>query len=84
MADRVNLNDLIAKEREKLQQRVDRGAFENIQRGAGLATRALGPVAAGAALGAAAGAPFAGIGAIPGALAGATSAALAQPLSDVL
>ena len=83
MADRVNLNDLIAKEREKLQQRVDRGAFENIQRGAGLATRALGPVAAGAALGAAAGAPFAGIGAIPGALAGATSAALAQPLSDV-
>ena len=83
MADRIDLNDLIAKEREKLQQKVERGAFENLQRGAGLAARAVGPVAAGAALGAAAGAPFAGIGAIPGALAGATSAALAQPLSDV-
>lgn len=58
-------------------------AGETLKRSAGLATRALGPIAAGAAAGALAGAPLAGVGAIPGALAGATSAALAGPISDL-
>jgi hypothetical protein len=44
-------------------------AGETLKRSAGLATRALGPIAAGAAAGALAGAPLAGVGAIPGALA---------------
>lgn len=56
---------------------------ESLQRGAGLAARALGPIAAGAAAGAAMGAPFGGVGAIPGALAGAAAAGLAQPISDL-
>jgi hypothetical protein len=58
-------------------------AGETLKRSAGLATRALGPIAAGAAAGALAGAPLAGVGAVPGALAGATSAALAGPISDL-
>lgn len=58
-------------------------AGETLQRSAGLATRALGPIAAGAAAGALAGAPLAGVGAVPGALAGAASAALAGPISDL-
>lgn len=56
---------------------------ESLARGAGLAARALGPMAAGAAMGAAAGAPLAGVGAIPGAIAGATAAGLAQPIADL-
>lgn len=49
---------------------------------AGAATRGLGPIAAGAAVGAAAGAPFAGVGAIPGAAAGAGAAGLAMAVGD--
>lgn len=56
---------------------------ESLARGAGLATRALGPMAAGAATGAGIGALAGGVGAIPGAIAGATAAGLAQPIADL-
>ncbi len=60
----------------------ERSAGESFGRGAGLATRALGPIMAGAGAGAAGGALIGGVGAIPGAIAGATAAALAEPLSN--
>lgn len=82
MAERVNVDELIAKERAKLQERLDRGMFGELERGAGLATRAVGPVGAGMLAGAAMGAPLGGVGALPGALAGGAAAVLAQPLSD--
>ena len=55
---------------------------ESLERGAGLAARALGPLGAGMAAGALAGAPIGGVGAIPGALAGGAAAVLARPISD--
>lgn len=58
-------------------------ALESLQRGAGLATRALGPLGAGMAAGAAMGAPFGGVGAIPGAIAGGTAAVLAEPVANL-
>lgn len=54
-----------------------------IPRQAGLGARAVGPVAAGAAMGAAMGAPFAGVGAIPGAMAGAGAMGLTQFIDKV-
>lgn len=87
MADKIDYDELIAKERAALQQKIDRGlvgqATDALARGTGLATRALGPIIAGGAAGAAMGAPIGGVGAIPGAIAGATAAGLAEPLSDL-
>lgn len=56
----------------------------SITRAAGLATRAVGPIAAGAAAGAAIGAPLGGVGAIPGAIAGAGAAGITQIVDSVL
>lgn len=83
MAEKLNIDELIAKERAALEEKANRGLFGEMARGAGLAARAVGPVLAGGAAGAAMGAPIAGVGAIPGFVAGATSAALAEPLSDL-
>lgn len=83
MAETSTVDELIARERAALEEKVNRGLFGELQRGAGLAARALGPLAAGAAAGAAMGAPFGGVGAIPGAIAGATAAGLAQPVADL-
>ena len=83
MAEKLNIDDLIAKEKAALQQDIDEGSLGALKRGAGLATRAAGPTIAGATAGAAMGAPFAGIGAIPGAIAGAAAANLALPISDL-
>jgi hypothetical protein len=83
MADKVDLDALIAKEREKIGQGMERSVMGDLQRQAGLTARSLGPIMAGGALGAAAGAPVMGVGAVPGFVAGATSAALAGPLSDL-
>lgn len=83
MAETSSVDELIARERAALEEKVNRGLFSELQRGAGLAARALAPIGAGALAGAAMGAPFGGVGAIPGALAGATAAGLAQPISDL-
>lgn len=83
MADKIDLDALIAKEREKIGQGIERSVMGDLQRQAGLTARSLGPIMAGGALGAAAGAPMMGVGAVPGFVAGATSAALAGPLSDL-
>ena len=56
----------------------------SLTRAAGLATRAVGPIAAGAAAGAAIGAPIGGVGAIPGAIAGAGAAGITQIVDSVL
>ena len=56
----------------------------SVTRAAGLAARAVGPVAAGAAAGAALGAPIGGVGAIPGAIAGAGAAGITQIVDSVL
>lgn len=82
MAEKMDIDELIRKEREALLDKANRGVFDNIARGAGLATRAIGPVLAGGAAGAAMGAPLAGVGAIPGAIAGMAAAGLAEPLSN--
>lgn len=56
---------------------------ERAKRATGLGARAVGPVAAGAALGAAVGAPFAGVGAVPGAMAGAGAMGLTQLIDNL-
>lgn len=83
MAETSSVDELIARERAALEEKVNRGLFGDLQRGAGLAARALGTIGAGALAGAAMGAPLGGVGAIPGAIAGATAAGLAQPISDL-
>ena len=54
------------------------GMLDDARRAAGLAVRAVGPMAAGAAGGAALGAPLGGVGAGPGALAGMTAMGVLQ------
>jgi hypothetical protein len=83
MAEKLDYDELIRKEREALMQKSNSGMFDSLARGAGLATRAVAPIVAGGAAGAAMGAPLMGVGAIPGAIAGATAAAFAEPLSDL-
>jgi hypothetical protein len=87
MSASENVEDDLARERLALERRLNRTPIEaaaaDAGRGVGLAARAVGPMAAGAAMGAAMGAPLAGVGAIPGAIAGATAAGLAQPFADL-
>lgn len=64
--------------------KAEKPATGSIGRAAGLATRAVGPVAAGAAAGALMGAPLGGVGAIPGAAAGAGAATLLQIADSML
>lgn len=82
MAEKMDIDELIRKEREQLLANANRGMFDDLARGAGLATRAIGPVLAGGAAGAAMGAPLGGVGAIPGAIAGMAAAGLAEPISN--
>jgi hypothetical protein len=82
MAEKLDYDELIRKEREALMQKANSGMFDSFARGAGLATRSIAPIVAGGAAGAAMGAPLMGVGAIPGAIAGATAAAFAEPLSN--
>lgn len=82
MAEKMDIDELIRKEREQLLANANRGMFDDLARGVGLATRAIGPVLAGGAAGAAIGAPLGGVGAIPGAIAGMAAASLAEPLSN--
>lgn len=83
MAERVNVDELIAQERAKLQERMDRGLMGELERSAGLTARSLGPLGAGMTAGALMGAPFGGVGAIPGAIAGGAAAVLAEPIADL-
>jgi hypothetical protein len=82
MAEKMDVDELIRKEREQLMAQANSGTGDALMRGAGLAARAVGPILAGGAAGAAMGAPIAGVGAIPGFFAGATAAGLGLPLSD--
>lgn len=82
MAEKMDIDALIAKERADLEEKARRGLFGDFTRGLGLSTRALAPVLAGGAAGAAMGAPLAGVGAVPGAIAGMAAAGLAEPLSN--
>lgn len=83
MAEKPNIDELIAKERETLQGKIESGSLGALKRGAGLATRAAAPTALGATIGGGIGALFGGIGAVPGAMAGAAAANLALPISDL-
>ena len=83
MAEKMDIDALIEREREKLQSRVNRTTAEELARQAGLTARMAGPTAAGAAIGAAMGAPFAGVGAIPGAMIGAGVGSIAYPIADM-
>lgn len=87
MADKLDVDALIEKERKALLDKANRGLLgevgDSLARGTGLAMRSIGPVLAGGAAGAAGGALLGGVGAIPGAIYGMTAAGAAQPLSDL-
>lgn len=76
MAERTNVDELIAKERARLEARLRRTTTEELQRQGGLAVRAAGPALTGAAIGGVMGGP-------PGALIGAGVGSVAYPLADL-